>query len=335
MACRIFLAVLSLPFAIGPMACRRGENGRPPGAAPASRSKPRIPENAVVPAPRADVLAQVTLRIGESSGLLGPRGIAIDPSGNIYVADAGNARVVKFDPSGRESKTFGRKGSGPGDFTVVWKPVMTPEGKILVLDRESAWINAFDSDGQTTGRFGGPEMRLYFPGGLAVANDGTIFLADTGLDRVLKLSSEGSILGEPITVIAGIRLRQPTDVAVDSGGALHVYQTAGVDTPSVLLHRPASGAPETVWIAVDAPSTVDSPRMVVASDGRIYLTDPEHRQIVLYAADGKAYWTVRMGGPEARPLQRPGGIAMDREGRVYLADTGANVIYRFEVAASD
>lgn len=45
-----------------------------------------------------------------------PGGVAVDQEGNIYVADSGNQRVVKFNPEGKFVKSFGRKGQGPGEF---------------------------------------------------------------------------------------------------------------------------------------------------------------------------------------------------------------------------
>ncbi len=47
------------------------------------------------------------------------RGVAVDQEGNMYVSDGGNARVVVFDAAGRLVRTFGQKGSGPGEFEAL------------------------------------------------------------------------------------------------------------------------------------------------------------------------------------------------------------------------
>src|SRR3989442_12418401 len=45
-----------------------------------------------------------------------PSGVAVDSSGNIYVADTNNDRIAVFDSSGKLLKSIGSKGSGPGEF---------------------------------------------------------------------------------------------------------------------------------------------------------------------------------------------------------------------------
>lgn len=311
--------------------CRRGEG---PGGAPSARARPKPPKGAIVPSPGDPIPAQVTLRIGAASGLRSPQGIAVDKSGNVYVADSGNARVVKFDSSGRELTSFGKKGAAPGEFSEAWMPVVSTQGDILVLDRESTWINVFTPDGKFSRRFAGPEMGLYFPGGMAAAADGTLFLADTGGARVVKLNSGGAPQGDAIKTILGVTVKQVTDVATDSHNGVYIYQTAEKDSPSLLFYLPQPAGTETMWVVVDAPSTRESPRCVVAPDGRVYLTDPEGKQVLAYSPDGKTYRALKIEGAEAQPLQKPGGIAMDPAGRLYVVDTGANLIYRIELTSS-
>lgn len=50
-----------------------------------------------------------------------PGGITVDRDGNIYVADSGNQRVVKFSSEGKFIKRFGTKGQGPGEFLSPWQ----------------------------------------------------------------------------------------------------------------------------------------------------------------------------------------------------------------------
>jgi len=91
--------------------------------------------------------------------LWGPMGLALDKSGNLYIADTGNNRIRKVDKN---------------------EIITTVAGN-----------NNFYGDGGD----GGPatDARLAYPFGIAVAKDGTIYIADTGNNRVRKVSTNGTI----------------------------------------------------------------------------------------------------------------------------------------------
>jgi DNA-binding beta-propeller fold protein YncE len=241
--------------------------------------------------------------------------------------------VVKLDSSGKELLSFGKQGAGPGEFTQPWKVVISSDGSILVLDREPTWVHVYTADGQFRTRIAGPKMQLYSPGGIAAAPDGTIVIANTGVSNLFVLTPDGQRKGALITTIAGERLEQPTDAAFDSKGGLHIYETAEKKNPSLLLHRAAAGGPDSKWIAVDSPSTLDSARLDAGPDGRIYMTDPAMERILVYSSDGKTCNPIKVEGPEAAPFGRLTGIALDSQGQIYAVDGGAGVIYRLRLRA--
>ena len=75
-----------------------------------------------------------------------PGGVAVDKDGNIYVADSGNQRVVKFNSRGEFITNFGRKGQGPGEFLSPWQ-IAIYDNELYVYD----WgrnIQKFNLDGQ-------------------------------------------------------------------------------------------------------------------------------------------------------------------------------------------
>jgi len=239
--------------------------------------------------------------------------------------------VVKLDSSGRELVSFGKQGAGPGEFSEPWKVAISSDGNILVLDREPAWIHVYTADGQFRTRIAGKTMQLYAPGGIAVAPDGTIAIANTGVSNLLMLTPDGQRKGELITRIAGERLDQPTDASFDSKGGLHVYQTAQHRSPSLLFHRTAAGGPDSKWIVVDSPSTPDSARLDVGPDGRIYMTDPAMKRVLVYSSDGRTCNPIKIEGPDSAQFVRLTGITLDSQGQIYAVDGGANAIYRLRL----
>jgi sugar lactone lactonase YvrE len=80
-----------------------------------------------------------------------PSAVLIAPNGDIFVGDghggASNARVLKFSKDGRLIKTWGKRGSAPGDFETPHSLAMDSRGRLFVGDRENNRIQIFDQDG--------------------------------------------------------------------------------------------------------------------------------------------------------------------------------------------
>ena len=75
-----------------------------------------------------------------------PLDIAKDAEGNVYVLDAGNYRIQKFDKNGKYLTTIGRKGEGPGEFMGPKKVCIDSNGTIYVFDFNR--IKVFSYDGK-------------------------------------------------------------------------------------------------------------------------------------------------------------------------------------------
>ena len=83
-----------------------------------------------------------------------PNDIAIAANGDVFVAQGhtpgltrGDARVLKFDRTGRFIKSWGGKGKGPGQFDVAHGVAIDAKGLLWVMDRENQRIQVFDAEG--------------------------------------------------------------------------------------------------------------------------------------------------------------------------------------------
>jgi DNA-binding beta-propeller fold protein YncE len=83
-----------------------------------------------------------------------PTDIAFAPSGEFYVSDGyGNSRVVKFSKDGKYLMTWGKKGSGPGEFDTPHSIAVDSKGTVYVSDRENNRIQIFDANGKFLRQF--------------------------------------------------------------------------------------------------------------------------------------------------------------------------------------
>lgn len=175
--------------------------------------------------------------------LFRPGALAIDGSGNVYVADSGNnrVRVVKADGTidtiaGNGSRAFTGDG-GPARDANFFAPLglaFSPDGSLYVADTNNNRVRRIDHGGTVStvagmgdaafGGDGGPATRaaLRLPAGLAFDRSGNLYIADAGNDRVRKVTPDGII-----TTVAGgdDHLVRPTAVAVSPDGVLFIADT--------------------------------------------------------------------------------------------------------------
>lgn len=119
-----------------------------------------------------------------------PSDVAWDSEGNLYVADGGNFRIVKYDPNGEPITSWGKKGSAPGEFDFPHSMVVDKKDRIYVSDRENGRIQWFSKDGAFLGQWehiGNPYVMILAP-------DETIWMTDARAGRLLNLGSDGQVL---------------------------------------------------------------------------------------------------------------------------------------------
>jgi len=76
-----------------------------------------------------------------------PSGIAVDNQGNIYILDAGNHRIQKFDSEGKYLATFGRRGQGPAEFYLPSSLDLDHQGYMYVSDSQNQRVQILKPDG--------------------------------------------------------------------------------------------------------------------------------------------------------------------------------------------
>jgi sugar lactone lactonase YvrE len=152
---------------------------------------------------------------GTAADLYGPRGIAVAPDGRVWVSDTGNHRVVSFAPDLTDPKPYGRKGSGPDQFSSPVGIAVSPEGEIYVADTSNKRIRVLGPDGESRRNIPLPAWGENVEPQLAVAPDGTIYATDPGPGAVLVIDPSGAVRERITLDEAGRKFENPTGIAID------------------------------------------------------------------------------------------------------------------------
>src|SRR3972149_6699925 len=129
-----------------------------------------------------------------------PQGVAVDSTGNIYVADTDNDRIQKFNSNGNFILTFGTLGFGNGQFDGPQGVAVDSTGNIYIADTFNNRIQKFDSNGNfilTFGTLGFGNGQFDNPSGVAVDSSSNIYVADTFNNRIQVFGADTDGDGVP------------------------------------------------------------------------------------------------------------------------------------------
>ncbi len=266
-----------------------------------------------------------------------PAGLAIDGTGDIFIADLGNNVVREVTPDGNIQTVAGNGTQGySGDFGVA------------------------------------TQAQLHAPSGVAVDGSGHLYIADSGNNAIREVTTDGNIspfAGNGLasyygdsststpTTPAQAGLNDPQDVAVGSNGTIYI-----VDTGNSFVRAVANGAINyvagsgSVGFAGDGGSATATttntgpgvalygPRAIAFdSAGNYYLADAGNGRIrkidtkgiiTTVAGNGTLGFAGDGSAATAANLNQPSGVALDKQGNIYIADTSNGRIRKVSSAGT-
>lgn len=262
----------------------------------------------------------------------GPRGIAIDSSGYVYIVDRNNSRVQKFDSDGVYEGEWGADGFGAGEFSLPSGIAIDDSDTIYVTDYLRCRVQAFDTDGVYLGELDtdttGGTCSFQFDTGIAVTADGTLYVVDSGKDRVQVFDATGNLLAQLGISGAGPgEFNQPMDVAIDASGDLYITdfdngRVQKIDAGGNYLDEWTDG--RRGWIA---DSTLG---MTMDADGNIYLADDVYDRIQVFESDGEFRREFGEPGSGVGQLDGAVNLAATRDGYIYVVDSRNDRLLKYQ-----
>ena len=241
-----------------------------------------------------------------------PVGVAVDKSGNVYIAEHYSQRIRRVDPAGTIDTIAGTGEPGYGG----------DGGQAAVA-------------------------RLFFPSGVAVDKPGNLYIADTGNHRIRRVDASGIITtivgtGESGFDWAGpaieARLSKPRGVAADGSGNLYIagsfsFGIRRIDPTGVMSEIANSHEP------FDEPSESRDGGIAVDKAGNVYIASISNDHIrrvdttetvsVIAGTTEPGYGGDGERAVDAK-INYPAGVAVDSSGSLYIADSGNHRIRRVD-----
>jgi len=274
---------------------------------------------------------QSTVADFTNNGLSLPKGVAVDASGNIYIADSGNDRVLKETLSGGSytqsvvaDSTHGSLGY-PAGIAVdgAGNVYIADSGHWCVLEAMlsgGSYNQSVIINGLSPGGYG-------LPYGIAVDGSGNIYISTNGItisqSYVLKYTPSVGSYNLSVVASAFNGLIDPYGVAVDGSGNVYIATTS---SNQVLLEK-SSGGSYTQSVLVGG--LYDPYGVAVDGSGNVYIADSDNNRVVEETLSGGSYTQsvlINSG------LSGPYGVAVDGSGNVYIADTSNNQVLKLDYA---
>ncbi|PYL09379.1 MAG: hypothetical protein DME33_04270 [Verrucomicrobia bacterium] len=240
----------------------------------------------------------------------GPRAIATDSAGNIFVADTGNGRIEKFSPNGAFVTSIGQ-------FEAPNGIAIDRAGNIYVAEIGSKHrVQKLGPDGTLVAEWA---PGLYGPRRIAIGPDDSIYLVDSGRNRTVKFSPDGQVLASWGSEGSGDgQFRGLSSVAVDPT-TNKVYVADPINRRIQTFD--SNGKFLTKWLVPEWGQPYGFEDVAIdPRRRRLYASSANMNWILVFDLDGKRIGTLTPTPPDK--LEGPSGLALARD-RLFVLNTGS------------
>jgi sugar lactone lactonase YvrE len=243
-----------------------------------------------------------------------PSDVALDSNGNVYVNDQNNARIQKFDSQGNFISTW----QAASNTIAIDSSdnVYVMEGySLLKYDANGGLITEWGSEGTGDGQFRGVN-------GIAVNDNGYVYVVDDGNSRIQKFTSDGKFVTKWGSEGTGDgQFILPWAIDVDSNGNVYVTDSDQSNVQKFTTHG--------VFVAKWEEQGIAAPRGIAIDESNNVYVCSVKGYIQKFTSEGVLITEFGDSGSEPGYIASPNGIEVDSTERIYVADTNNNRIQVF------
>ncbi len=308
-----------------------------------------------------------------SAQLNEPYGVAVDSSGNVYIADTGNRRIRRVTISTGNISTFAGTGSvgnhnafrTSATFSWIYDVAADSSNNLYMADRTNSLVRLLTASTGQVSNILGPQigtLSLGAPEGVSVDSSGNLWAVNQNANHVFKRTSAGTgshfagstVFGGGFAGDGGAatsaRLSQPRDAAADSSGNVYIADSGNnrirrVDTSGNISTFAGTGAASSTGDGGAASSaTLNSPeKLALDSSDNIYIGERGGNRVrkidaagIISTIAGLGPTAVGDGGAaSSASLNLPSGAAADAAGNIYIADAANNRIRKIDASTGN
>jgi len=282
--------------------------------------------------------------------LSSPAGVAVSPTGDVYVSDTAKQVIFKFAEGDLQAspEIIGQEGGQPGQFVHPRDLAVDGAGNLYVLDDGNCRVQKLSSKGEPLSQVGSrEEFTDYFSlqdgydeplSALAVDNAGNIYVGVSGAHydisphALVKYASDGRKVWEIKSTLEGevdvAPFAWPDALAVDEHGTLYLAHGAN-NTGKVLVLPQKDGRVDKAAIQDFGPlgkgpaEFMHTPAgIALTPSGNILVSDTYNNRLQLFNPEGKLMAMYRLKGLPTAEFDQPGPLAIAPDGSVYVVDEG-------------
>lgn len=277
-----------------------------------------------------------------------PNGVALAPSGLLYVMDFGHYRIAQVDEAGKVVKSVGKFGFGEDQIYFGWDMAVDPQGNAyfgnVVRDDDGVrhdGVKIFSPEGKFLGEIGGMDYpatnsgNANLPYGLDVDEQGRIYTADYGTNRVRVFGPDGRMLLQlPGDGHEAFSFTNPGDVAVDDRrGLLYITDFTMGQLLKFALVFDANGVARVDFLqAIGSygrePGQFAFPQNLAIDEdsGTVYVADLANRRVQAFDTEGGYLASYAPADVDDWQVL---GLAAGPEGTIYAGDALNNAVWVF------